>query len=458
MNIDTLVKSFYSDKDETESLINEVMKFLLVEKAMPTEDRVIRRPTIKITEMWGKTQNGDRDVMEALMRNIAGATVKEKIESVNAFMTAQAPSEGEGDITKIMTYLIFLDTFASIVNDYGASVAGFLFESFLAALFGGGSIQVDDPEQVGAAPGSLPIEDVRLAIKQGEEETAIRPYSLKVLAKNGQVKGSFKNIVDYFLDPSEQRQTDDIVYLIVIKDVDKGDKGWNGKLKFYEFVISRDNFLQKIGAPTIVPVYGYAPYQHTGNRRTINPEKNVFPKSAKPQLRGKTRYKLPDGSDITEPITIEAGDQLLSYQVVGEKGVIKGAASKLYNPEDYERISSKFQDADEIDRQVFQELTQTKGYQGEKQWVITKSEYTKDEFYLGDIDLRPDVLRVKAEEYSRSLNDSIVKIFNAVGDLTDNINKYFIGEKGENRKVAGLEARQDAEILKVEVDKTITVK
>ncbi len=31
MNIDTLVKSFYSDKDETESLINEVMKFLVTE-------------------------------------------------------------------------------------------------------------------------------------------------------------------------------------------------------------------------------------------------------------------------------------------------------------------------------------------------------------------------------------------------------------------------------------------
>ena len=458
MNIDKLVKSYYSDKDETESLINEVMRFLVVENTDDAAERVIRRPTVKITEMWGKTQNGDREVMEALMRNIAGATVKEKIASVNAFMTAQAPAEGEGDITKIMTYLIFLDTFASIVNDYGASVAGFLFESFLAALFGGVSIQVDDPEQVGAAPGSLPIEDVRLAIKQGEEETAIRPYSLKVLAKNGQVKGSFKNIVDYFLDPSEQRQTDDIVYLIVIKDVDKGDKGWNGKLKFYEFVISRDNFLQKIGAPTMVPVYGYAPYTHTGNRKNIKPEKNVFPKTAKPQLKGKTRYKLADGSDITEPVTVEAGDELLAYQVVGEKGVIKGAASKLYSPEDYERITSKFQDADEIDRQVFQELTQTQGYKSEKQWVITKSEYTKDEFYLGDIDLQPDVLRTKAEEYSRSLNDSIVKIFNAVGDLTDNINKYFIGEKGENRKVAGLEARKDAEILKVEVDKTITVK
>lgn len=55
---------------------------MLVEKAMPTEDRVIRRPTIKITEMWGKTQNGDRDVMEALMRNIAGATVKERLKAL----------------------------------------------------------------------------------------------------------------------------------------------------------------------------------------------------------------------------------------------------------------------------------------------------------------------------------------------------------------------------------------
>jgi len=482
-DFDQIVESHFKEKrdifgfESIVKLIEEVMdnsSFMLeAEEAPPAdgEEQVIRRPTIKITELWGKTQNGDREVMEALMRNIQGGTVKAKIQSVKDFMTNEAPAPGEGDIAKIMTYLIFLDTFASIVNDYGASVTGFLFEAFLAALFGGTSVQIDDPTQVGAAAGSLPIEDVQLAIQAEDKPTEIKPYSLKVLGKHGQVKGSFKNIVDYFLDPAEERKTDNIVYLIVIKDAEKvrTSKGtlkmgaWNGKLKFYEFVISRANFLQLIGAPKTVPLYGYAPYIHKGNKMTIRPDKNRFPPSANKAYKdedglGLIRYKMPDGSDIVEPITISDGDELLSYQVVGEHDVIEGAAAKLYNPEQYKNITTKFQQAGDIDRQVFQELTQTDGYINEKQWVITHGIYADDEYWIGDINLDPGLMREKAEEYTRSLNESVVKIFNAVGALTDNLNRYFIGAKDENRKIAGLEAKRDAEVLKVEVDKTIREK
>ena len=38
MNIDTLVESFYSKKDETESLINEVLKLLIVEQEAPKSE------------------------------------------------------------------------------------------------------------------------------------------------------------------------------------------------------------------------------------------------------------------------------------------------------------------------------------------------------------------------------------------------------------------------------------
>ena len=291
--LNTLLEGFYSKKppakepvnlDVLSHMINEILEYpifkglldetyvsqtpgYIVERAA-TEEKgqddsdqvtVIRRPVIKITELWGKTENGDREIMESLMNNIGGSTIQEKVNSVNEFLDAAAPAPGEGDISKIMSYLIFLDTFASIINDYGASVSGFLFEAFLAALMGGTSVQIDDPEQVGAAAGSLPIEDVQLAIQRGEEaDPEIVPYSLKVLRKGGEVKGSFKNIVDYFLDPAEGRRTDSIVYLIVIKDADKvkTDDGkvklgkWNGKLKFFEFTITRDNFLELIGAPT----------------------------------------------------------------------------------------------------------------------------------------------------------------------------------------------------------------
>ena len=459
MNIDALVENFYSKKDDAESLINEVLNFLLVEEETK-EDRVIRRPTIKITELWGKTQNGDREVMEALMRNIKGATVKNKIDSVNAFMEAAAPAEGAGDITEIMTYLIFLDTFASIVNDYGASVTGFLFEAFLAALFGGTSVQIDDPAQVDAARGSLPIEDVHLAIQRGEEEDPdIKPYSLKVLGSGGAVKGSYKNIVDYFIDPSEERRTDSIVYLIVIKEMKgKGDdRHWTGLLKFYEFVITRENFLELIGAPKMVPIYDYVPV-------TLARKQTQREMKQPSHIKGQARFKAldPKNPDIPVGTSLEKGTDVLELKVVGEQEMVKGAAAKLYNAEQYKAIKKAFGggatlDPDgklQIDRQVFAAVKDSKGYASKKQWVIQPSMYEKHP--IGEINLDAEVMRAKAEEYTRSLNDSIVKIFNAVGDLTDNINRYFIGEKGENRKVAGLAARKDAEILKVEVDKTIT--
>lgn len=451
MNIDTLVESFYSKKDETESLINEVLSLLITEQEQdPEEDRVIRRPTIKITELWGKPQNGDREVMEALMRNIKGATVAEKIKSVNNFMEAQAPAEGEGDITEIMTYLIFLDTFASIIGEYGASVAGFLFEAFLAAIFGGPSMQVDDPAQVGATPGSLPIEDVQLAIRAGEEATDIRPYSLKVLTKGGIVKGSFRNTVDYFLDPAEERRTDNIVYLIVIKDVDKGGKGWNGNLSFYEFTISRENFLDMIGAPTEVPIFDYVPFEVPSNRLKQKIMKSPV------SIKGQPVYRNMDGTPIKDGEKLQKGQQIMRLDQVGTKEVIKGSAAKLYKPEQYKKVRAAFEGAPSIDRQVFEIMKDTSGYKSEQQWKISPKVYEQNP--IGSINLNPEVLRAKAEEYTQSLNDSVVKIFNAVGDLADNINRYFIGAKDENRKAAGLEAREDAQVLKVEVDKTITVK
>ena len=417
---------------------------------------VIRRPTIKITELWGKTQNGDREIMEGLMRNIGGNTIAEKVKSVNDFLDAQAPARGEGDISRIMSYLIFLDTFASIINDYGASVTGFLFEAFLAALMGGTSVQIDDPEQVGAAPGSLPIEDVQLAIQRGEEADAeIVPYSLKVLRKNGVVHGSFKNIVDYFLDPAEQRRTDSIIYLIVIKDADKdsssssGYGDWNGKLKFYEFEITRDNFLQLIGAPKEVPIYDYLPVTLArASRQTV--EKNPA------AIRGWPRFKTVDGQDIEDGSVIPKGTEVLRIQDTGEtEQVIKGSAAKLYSPDQYSTITGKFADAPDIDRQVFGALQDTKGYRGEKQWSIGHGVYTASQYYKGEIDLDPEVLKARAEDYTQSLNASIVAIFNALGDLSDNINKYFIGAKDQNRKAIGLEARQNADTLKKEVDDSI---
>ena len=57
MNIDTLVESFYSKKDETESLINEVLSLFLTEQKEGAKSQTFTFdliPTIPVNELgWG---------------------------------------------------------------------------------------------------------------------------------------------------------------------------------------------------------------------------------------------------------------------------------------------------------------------------------------------------------------------------------------------------------------------
>jgi hypothetical protein len=472
LNLDLIMEMVAEVMDTIQDLPASHAGYVLTEDSDESEEegtdnvKTIRRPIIKISELWGKPGEDDRDIMEEMMKGIVGGTLEEKIRGVNDFLADPAPAAGEGDISKIMSYLIFLDTFASIISDYGASVTGFLFEAFLAALFGGTSIQVDDPEQVGAK-GSLPIEDNQLLVQlrdpDGVVNSSIVPYSLKVLRQDGTVHGSFKNLVDFFLDPATKRKTDSITYLIVIKEAPKkGSKlgEWTGKLKFYEFNITRKNFLDLIGAPTTIPVYGYVLKKVSDIYKrpiTVNPEKNTYSQKERVALRGMIKFKLPDGSEITEPTRFEVEDEILHYSGTGEtQDVIQGSAAKLYSPEQYERVKGQLSAADDITRQVFATLKDTKGYgskeAGGAQWSIPPGVYRNlPGSYKGTIDLDQDLLRSRAEEYTQSLNAGIVDIFNAVGDLTDNINSYFISGK----KPSGQEAIKNAAILRDTVNKVI---
>ena len=70
MNIDTLVENFYAKQDETEDLINEVLRFL-TEMPVGAKDAEgkeidIKLPTLKFTEDWGKPDTDDRERIERI--------------------------------------------------------------------------------------------------------------------------------------------------------------------------------------------------------------------------------------------------------------------------------------------------------------------------------------------------------------------------------------------------------
>jgi len=193
MNIDTLVKSFYKKAHNTD-LINEVMEFLLAEEKdakkerlpSPSEERrarTLRFPLIipaeqSVGQYTVEEGSEDRATFEAWMKKIAPeGDLKAKTAAIQQFI--DNPPEGM-TVATTLSYLMFLQTFSFMIREFNASVAGFLWEPFLAAMFGGESVQVHTEEG--------DIADVKLLMKTKE---GLQRVSLKILSPTGAVGGSF---------------------------------------------------------------------------------------------------------------------------------------------------------------------------------------------------------------------------------------------------------------------------
>lgn len=246
MNIDTLVESFYSKKDETESIIKEVLSLLVggeQAEALIREQREAITltfdgvPDIPISEIpWSSVQTveGGADIpspqrkqLEQFLDDIAGDDLKDKVEGLAKFYQTdpvQLLEQGFfGDtdkerISKALGYLTFYKTLTKIVAHFNASSAGFSFEAFLGVLLGGAQI----------ATGEGTIAD--LTANVGGEKV---PISLKLYTAGSlKVGGSFTDLVN------DLRKYEKMQYVAVTKKLD--DQG-SGRLDFYRFDFTLDN-------------------------------------------------------------------------------------------------------------------------------------------------------------------------------------------------------------------------
>jgi len=237
MNIDTLVESFYSKKDETDSIINEVLSLLITEREVgniPTSESFDWNaiPEIPISELgWSDTrtadvggpQGGQRKLLKDYLDKIQGADLASKLQNLNQFVAnpdIEAASPGE-KISKILGYLVFYKTLTRVITNFNASSAGFSFESFLAALTGGQQIPT----------GQETIADY--VTQDGEF------VSLKLYAEGSvEVGGSFQDLVDDLADDSKNNS---MIYLVVLKSLSGDGLDQEGTLSFYKFKLNLDN-------------------------------------------------------------------------------------------------------------------------------------------------------------------------------------------------------------------------
>ena len=267
MNIDTLVESFYSNQEETESLINEVME-MMVSAGIPVSPAPLSEQAGKsgfsaakffdsifvpnLSEKIGEVDNEAREDFRRSMKQVKGNNLREKIQGVELFMKGD-PSMAE-DASKVLSYLTFLKCMAQVFQDYSPSGSGFLLEAFLAGLLDGYQI-VEITDESGNEVTGLPIADYETG--SGE------PVSLKRLTggeSGTPIKGSIVNLTSHLINSPTKALT----YVIAAIFQDKQD------ISFYEFEITPENYIFWIGESISIDAEGMAQLKAAAGGEKLN--------------------------------------------------------------------------------------------------------------------------------------------------------------------------------------------
>jgi|10_taG_2_1085330.scaffolds.fasta_scaffold20320_3 hypothetical protein len=399
-------------------------------------ERTLRLPIQFPTEIsvGQKPSSEDRDVFHAWMSNLPEGDLGTKVKAIEAYI-ANPP---EASVADTLSYLMFLNTFSFMIQEFNASVAGFLWEPFLAAMFGAESVQVPTSEG--------DIADVKLMIQRGG---VLQRVSLKILRAEGAVGGSFRDLVNHFSEnPSEP-----MIYVVIKKYDD------DTLMKFYEFPVSQETFFDFIGHPATVRIYRPSEESFQVQEPISVARQAKAVKATKEKGLGwKVEKITPSGSDESLPgrFQLEPGVEYtahLSYpeKVAGQAGKDKPGANAKHLWGDEEIYSQWYG--------LYQQLQQggiapadfwaavkgerphltpwapkgARGYQQKEQFEISWSYAPKHAKvdHLGNLDISKEALDNAFAAGSQSIGADLTDLFNALTDLVDNVGRFFLIDCGD---------------------------
>jgi hypothetical protein len=233
------------------NLINEVLnnpKIDILHEQEEGEKTVIKFPKFKINEKhWGKNLGTeDRAVIERIGSQLQGDDPLARVQYLETFLAEAETVKEDITVGEVMGALMFLDIFASIVFEFNAAVAGFLFEALFAGIFEGFQIEAKE------GGGEAGTTDVVLNVKpKGKGSKSGVEYSFKLLtdSPSAVIKGSFKDLIDGISKSPDAQET----YLVVLKTETEDVMN----LDFYEYDINQKNWFEWVGVPKVKNVSTY---------------------------------------------------------------------------------------------------------------------------------------------------------------------------------------------------------
>ena len=472
-DIDKLVENYFAPQ-KTNLLSKEslwkMFEEIILEKqsdASETEDINISFPKIRISEDFGKVGTEDRVMIEKFASNIPGVTLEAKIAALNDIITTV---KQDATVAELLSTMVMCEILSAIITNFTESAGGFIFEGFLAGLFGGKSVQITSAEDIGSGATGKPITDVVLNDKH---------YSLKLLGQTSGVKGSFRNMVEHFKD------YDHIVYLDA-RRVAK-DQG----LEFGEFEITLENFLDVFVTPFLKTVTVKEPTvtadakefkQYLSalvkNKQAIKAIKTtkqvpglpsndfVFSPSQGEQLQEKRMgLNAVDMNKVINTILNMPTEELAQY---GPTFEVKYAEAKFEGTKaatlfgSYAIVQQLQRAIESGDREkILASLEKTPGYTDPQQFEFTRpqAEAIANFRVIGTLMIGPKYMKKAFANYATTLRETISPVYEQLQLFTDNINDYFLGVSGEgasqDRKQYAINAIENANNLETATNNAV---
>ena len=458
---------------DEQTFVKQSKKLLEGAKA---RQRSIRLPTIIPTETSvGQTPGSEeREQFEMWMGQMArgSQTPGDKISRIAEFLDPKVVQKNiEGaSIPQALSYLMFLNSFVYMLKEFNASVAGFMWEPFLATIFGGKSRQVPTSEG--------DIADIRI-----EFGGKMSPISLKILNEVGDVKGSFTDLVGHFAAGGEEMR-----YVVVVKK--QSGKGSISEVTFYEFNITADNFFEWIGNVAYVEKLklvnqkfslgqaGKKSWLKSGSRKKWGEEGNYVwvrhavggkQTRAGAMMGARPKWlplaKIEKGEIIIIPDTAEQ----INLQGIPADGTLQLDTSLSFDRAEFEaggaarsqtpgaRVATTYEPVpgqDTKDTKVlwgsaedlqnwstmaaqatdkaafFQEVLKSAPGAKGKQFHINAKHYSRKSQVLGKIRITVPSVNKVFESAATRIGEDMTLMFNSMAELSDNIGRFFLSDCG----------------------------